>query len=380
MSDRIKVLHTVPLGSGGVTSFVLNLAESIDKSQVSIDFLTFFDRKEFAEDRALKTGGVKYIVPKDRYKNPILRATYKFFKSIKVIRKSQADILHLNTSNPYDVMIGIAAKIGGVKKVFFHSHHSGEQKLCFPEKILRCIFKHTINLVSDGNFACSDEAAKFLYTSKVFKKRNYTVINNGIPTEKYLFSKEIRDQYRKKLNLQSQLIIGHIGRFIEAKNHNFLLRVFQAFHTKNPNSVLLLIGEGPLERQTKNLVAELQLGNCVVFYGTTHEIPELLQVMDCFVMPSLHEGLPVSGVEAQAAGLPVLVSDTVTQELNVSGLVHYLSLDKSAEDWANEIEKYVVNGASHSDREKGNLQVRASGFDVVCIAQYLLNLYQSSLK
>lgn len=378
MEKRIKVLHTAPLGSGGITSFVLNTAEAIDNKKIQIDFLTFYDRKEFAEDRAIRTGGKKYIIPINRYKNPIVRTIYKFFKTISVIRKSGADILHLNTSNPHDVFYAIAAKIGGVKRVFFHSHHSGEENTTIINKFLTKNYKRLISLVSDCNLACSLEAAKFLYTKRIIDKSKYKIISNGIHTKNYCFNKEKRDFFRKQLGIKNEFVIGHVGRFIDVKNHVFLVDIFKEYYMHNPNSILLLIGEGPLENKTKEYVKNLGISDKVIFYGTTDKIPDLLQVMDCFVLPSLHEGLPVSGIEAQAAGLPLVVSDTITKELNISGTVHYVSLNNNALEWVEVINK-CING-TNTERAKYNKIVEQSGFDIYCTAEQLTNLYYSSLK
>lgn len=119
MRKPIKVLQVAPLGAGGVTSLILNIAEKIDNEKVQFDYLTFYDRKEFNEDRAKALGGKKYVVPIDHYKNPLIRSLFKFFYAIKVIRSSEADIIHINGSKPYDVLVGVSAKLAGVNTVFF---------------------------------------------------------------------------------------------------------------------------------------------------------------------------------------------------------------------------------------------------------------------
>lgn len=296
MRKPIKVLQVAPLGAGGVTSLILNIAEKIDNEKVQFDYLTFYDRKEFNEDRAKALGGKKYVVPIDHYKNPLIRSLFKFFYAIKVIRSSEADIIHINGSKPYDVLVGVSAKLAGVNTVFFHSHNSSMDNGSGIKKNIMNLFKKLIPIVSDYNLACSDLAAQFMFPPQILKEKNFTVIKNAIDVEKYRFSEEVRLEYRKKLKMENKLIIGHIGRFMPQKNHKFLIDIFAEIYKKRSDAVLVLIGNGELLDEIKEYVEKKQLKNAVCFYGTTNEVPQILQAFDCFLLPSFYEGLPVVGV------------------------------------------------------------------------------------
>ena len=371
-NKRVKVLQVVPLGTGGVTSLVLNIAESIDKDKVAFDYLTFYDRKEFAEERALACGGKKYVVPIDHYSNPVIRALFKFFYAIKVIRSCNPDVLHLNTSQPYEVLVGISAKLAGTKKVFFHSHNSSTEKKSVTSQIVNACCKKIIPFISDCNLACSFLAAEYMYTKKVVKEKNYILIKNGIQTDKYKFSNSIRNEYRSKLGLEDKIVIGHIGRFTKQKNHKFMVDIFEQIHKKNPKTVLLLIGVGELFDEIQCYVKNKNLDQSIIFYGATTEVPKLLQAMDCFLFPSLYEGLPVAGVEVQAAGLPIIMSDTITRELDIAGLATYVSLEESADKWADIVLEVC---RQKIDRESKADAVKKAGFDIKETADMLTKLY-----
>lgn len=377
MKKPIKVLQVAPLGAGGVTSLILNIAEKIDNEKVHFDYLTFYDRKEFNEDRAKTLGGKKYVVPIDHYKNPLIRSLFKFFYAIKVIRSSGADIIHINGSKPYDVLVGVSAKLAGVKTVFFHSHNSSMDSGSGIKKEIMNLFKKLIPVISDYNLACSDLAAQFMFPSQILKEKKFTVIKNAIDVEKYRFSEEVRLEYRKKLNVENKLVIGHIGRFMPQKNHKFLIDIFAEIYKKRPDAILVLIGNGELLEEIKEYVEEKQLKEVVCFYGTTNEVPQILQAFDCFLLPSFYEGLPVVGVEVQASGLPFILTDTITKEVDFSDLVNYLSLEDRPEKWA---ETVIKCSALKRNRSKYPDIVRKAGFDISEETNKLTGLYEKYAK
>lgn len=370
----VKVLQVAPLGAGGVTSLVLNIAEKIDKERVHFDYLTFYDRREFNEERAIALGGKKYTVPIDHYKNSLVRSIFKFFYAIRVIRQSRADVIHINASKPYEVLVGVSAKLAGTRKVVFHSHNSAmDNSHGLTSKVMK-LFKKMIPLVSDSNLACSELAAQFMFPDNILKSRKYTVIKNAIDTNKYRYSSTVRQEYRDKLGVKNELVIGHIGRFMPQKNHAFLIDIFEKIHIKRPDSVLVLIGEGELFGQVQQQVIDKKLQDSVVFYGTTNEVPKLLQAFDCFLFPSLYEGLPVVGVEVQASGLPLIMSDTITDEIGFTDLTQYISLESTEEIWANA----VLNAVKQKkDRTLYADQVKKAGFDIYDIVDVLTKLYES---
>ena len=214
-----------------------------------------------------------------------------------------------------------------------HSHSTTNKK-----EHLRNFIKNILRLFSKKYathyFACSELAGRWLFGDKTFNKGEVTVINNAIELEKYKFNEQTRDSLRAKYGLTNQFVIGHIGRFMSQKNHTFLIDIFYEVVKRQHNSKLLLIGDGPLYDEIVNKVHTLNLDDKVVFTGVKQNAYDYYNAMDVFVLPSLYEGLPVVGVEAQANGLPIVTSDTVTRDLNIAGGVDYLSLGETASFWA----------------------------------------------
>ena len=196
-------------------------------------------------------------------------------------------------------------------------------------------------------------------------------MKNAIDTNKFIYNKDIRRQKRKELNIENKFVVGHVGRFHPQKNHDFIIDIFKELNEKRKNSVLLLVGDGELRQSIENKVKELNLLDKVIFTGVRDDIPELLQSMDVFVFPSLYEGLPVTLIEAQATGLPCIVSDTITHEAIISSNIQSVSLQKSAEEWADKI-LLIDNG---SNRENAAIEIINSGFDVNEIAKMLIDFY-----
>ena len=373
MQNAVRVLQIVPLGAGGITSLILGVEEHMDRSMVAFDYMTFYDRKEFNEDRALQFGAQKYVVPINQFHNPIIRALFKFFCSIKVIHKCNPDIIHINASTPYDMLVAVSAKIAGTKRVIIHSHNSSMIRGKGQLGIMK-VCKYVIPFFSDYALACSESAARHMFPDRIIKKKNYTIVHNGIDISKYQFSSDVREIYRKKLQMEGNFIIGHIGRFCVAKNHKKLIEIFEKIYGQFPNARLMLIGTGELENKVRQMVKDKGLSDVIHFCGVTEKVPQLLQAMDCFVLPSLYEGLTIAGIEAQASGLPTILSDTVTKEENITDLVKYIPLDASPEEWAREILEVRNQRTCRADTSEN---IRKAGFDIKETAEQLTNLYIS---
>ncbi len=374
---EIRVLQMVPLGAGGITSLVLNIAGQLDKSRVCFDYLTFHQREEYNEKRALALGGRKIVVPTDKYENAILRGIYKFFGTISILKKEDIDILHINASVPYDIVVGISAKLAGVKKVVFHSHTSSMRQDGSLRARIMPLCQKLIPLVSDCNMACSELAANYMFSPRMIDTGKVLILKNAISTEKYIYNRDVREAYRKKLGVENCFVVGHVGRFVEAKNHEKLLTVFKAFLTKCPEAVLLLAGSGEKEEKIHALVTELEIQDSVRFLGRTDEVPQLLQAMDFFLFPSLFEGLPVGCVEAQAACLPVLISDTVTKEVQITDLAQYCSLEQSDDEWA---DKMISMITAHVERKNMLQEIVNSGFDIQDVTEQLMRQYEALME
>jgi glycosyltransferase involved in cell wall biosynthesis len=228
-----------------------------------------------------------------------------------------------------------------------------------------------MNTVSNVKFACSKDAGRWLYGKNADSKYDITIINNAIDTEKFIFNPEVREKYRKDLGISGKFVIGHIGRFSPQKNHGFLIDIFSEVVKKNNDSVLLLVGDGELRGEISQKIDKLGLSKNVILTGIRSDIPQLLWSMDAFVLPSLYEGFPVVGIEAQAAGLPCFFSDQITAAAKITQNVHFINLLYSPGDWACEIIQHTA-GYVYPDT---SAQLKASGFDVKEATNRLQELY-----
>lgn len=371
-NNPVRVLVVAPLGVGGITGMMINIQKHLDRSRLNFDYLVFHDRKEPSEDAVVEMGSSKLIASADSIPFRPLRGIIRVRKIQKVCKDNDVLILHYNSSRPADLMNIIAAKFGGVKHVTIHSHNSGFGTAGRGIRMVSKLSKPFLPFFCDTYYGCSDSAAKFLFPKRIIESRNYTVLPNGIELKKYDFNKKAREEVRKELGLQNRYVIGHAGRFADQKNHTFLLDIFQQIHEKDSDAVLLLCGTGELAEPMKQKAKQLGIYGSVIFYGVSHEMHRMWQAMDVLVMPSLHEGLPVTGIEAQASGLPCIFADTITKEVDVTGKSEFLPLSEPAEVWADHILAH-----RNDVRVSGVQALRNAGYDIQQTADKISDLYLS---
>ena len=202
------------------------------------------------------------------------------------------------------------------------------------------------------------------------KNGNVAILHNAVDLDVFFSKSEERKKVRKEFGISnSTIVIGHIGRFMTQKNHTFLLDIFAEFHKKHSNSVLLLVGTGELEQQIKEKIKALNLENHVKFAGVRSDIPDVLSAMDAFVLPSFYEGMPNVIIEAQATGLPCIISDTITREADITGLVKYMSLQTSAQEWADNVAKSI-----NTERADTKEDFIKNGYDIKSVANDFVKL------
>ena len=332
MKKKVLIVNTVNTGFTGITSVIMNYVRKTYTS-VQYDFV-LCGKVDSGFIEALKRFGENVFQPPcSRGKKPL---NYSFWLR-KLIEENNYDVIHVHGNSGTMFFDIHAAKKAGVPIRITHSH-STSCKHMVAHNILRPILNRELTHA----IACSDMAGKWLFT------RDYAVLPNGIDVEKFAFSQAVRDEYRKKLGLEDKLVIGHIGYMDTEKNHMFLLRVFADLVKSQPDAMLLLIGDGRLRTEIESYIKELQLENYVQVLGKRGDVAQLYQCMDVFVLPSLFEGLPVTLVEAQAAGLPCVVSDTVTRQVNITNNIEYVGIqDANITDWVEQI----VNSAKLTGRE-----------------------------
>lgn len=365
MKYPIRVLQVVTyMGRGGLETMLMNYYRHIDHSKIQFDFLTHREFDGDYDKEIKELGGNVYHLSN---LNP-LSISYKKSLNDFFVNHPEYKIVHSHL----DCMAGIPlkyAKLHNVPIRIAHAHNSNQTKdLKYPLKLL---YKRNIKKNANCLFACGDEAGKWMFNTDNFK-----VLNNAINAKDYTFNLNIRNDKRKEFGISDDsILVGHVGRFFPQKNHEFLIDIFNQFHKDHPNSYLMLVGEGELKTSIQDKVRTLGLENYVIFTGLRSDVNELLQAMDVFLFPSLYEGLPVSIIEAQAAGLPCLISDKVPIECKKTDLVYQLSLEDSVKTWAHKI--YEL---SHITRRDTYEEIKQSGFDIVENAKWLENFYVDLYK
>lgn len=364
----IRILHFVSDVNitGGVMGIIMNLYRNIDKEKVQFDFM-YFDKDEnnrtYEEEIKDLGGNIFYIT------SPV--NVFKFSGEFDHFLKENGhkySAIHLHEVY-LNSLIGIIAKKNKIKNVISHSHatkYSDKKINSIRNKILCLPLKSFANIY----FACSKAAGSFLYGEKFVKDGKVKIINNAVDCEKFRYNKEIRKSIRTELNIEDKLVVGHVGRFSNQKNHDFLIDIFKSINQLDKKSVLLLVGQGELYNKIQSKVKTLGLEKNVIFLGQRNDVEKILQGMDIFLLPSLYEGLPVIGVEAQASGLPCFMANTVTDEVDITD-VQYFALDDNPKIIAKDIIKYYENFS----REDTIEDIRRLGFDISTEAKKLEKFY-----
>jgi len=368
----IRVLHIVgKMDRGGIETFLMNVYRNINREKIQFDFLTCATETPGDYDNEiLDLGGRIYQVPGRRQGwLGHLRKLHEFFKE-----HPEYSIVHAHVSSLTNVSVLRIARKYGIHCRIVHSHNTREGGSAI-HKCLHRINQLTLATYATDFFACSDLAAKWMYPKKQYKEGRYCVINNGIDTKNFAFNEDSRKEKRRQLGIEGKYVIGHIGRFHRQKNHHFLIDIFAELKARDEDCVLLLIGDGELRTSIEKKVRDLGLTESVRFLGVRSDIPDLLQAMDLFLLPSFHEGLPVVLVEAQTAGLRCCVSSAVSKEANITNLVEFVNLENSVEVWANA----VLKNKNYLRKDTADV-VTAKGYDITQIAEDLQKWYEFKAK
>lgn len=355
MSDPLRILHAVVnMNRGGAETLIMNLYRNIDRSKIQFDFLTC--KEGVFDDEIVGLGGRIYRIPyvTDIGHIGFCNALDRFFQD-----HTEYSIIHSHM----DRMSGLVlhrAKKAGIPIRIAHSHNTRSEGGVAARLYKWCSGAHIISSATHL-LACSLTAAQWLYSRKA---EEAYILQNGIDCKKFTFSPETQLRVREELLIgNNTFVVGHIGRFAHQKNHAFLIDIFAKFQYIVEDSVLILIGDGPLRKATEQKVEDLRLTGKVKFLGIRSDIEHILQVFDVFVFPSLHEGLPVTLIEAQGAGLPCIISDRVTPEVDMgAGLVTYMKLSESPDAWANQVKLSKVekrDSKSFIDKKGYNIQSSA---------------------
>lgn len=365
MSDVVRIAQVMgKMENGGVEAVVMNYWRNIDKNRFQFDFIADSDSSipQRAEIEAL--GGRVIVVPPYQRINEYISALTRIFKEnrYKIVHS------HMNTLSVFPLF---AARRAGVPVRIAHNHSTagkGEHK----KNVLKYMLRPFAKVNATHFAACSEYAGDWLFGKGAVARGEVTVFNNAIDLNRFRFSPEIRDSVRKSLGIENAFVVGHVGRFCFQKNHEFLVDIFEEIHKKRADACLLLIGEGGLTDSVRKKLAEKKLSDSAIFLGNRSDVNELYSAMDVFVLPSRYEGLPVVGVEAQAAGLVCVLSDAMTRETVMQSTTKMLSLNDSAEKWCSEI--LTAEGVRNSDAPDN-----MDKFDIAKIVGRLEKYYDQAL-
>jgi len=359
----IRVLHVLGgLDFGGAETLVMNLYRNIDCSKIQFDFIVHTEKHQAYYDEIISLGGRIYHFPRYAGYNTleVCRSWHHFFKE-----HPEYKILHSHVRSYASLYLPIAKKYG--LKTIIHSHSTSNGSGF--SSIVKRAMQYPLRFQADYFMGCSMESGRWLFGSRVVQGNLYYIVKNAIDVKEYCDDPEKRAEYRKKFNIENKKIFIHVGRLHPAKNHMFLIDVFAELHGKDQNTVLVLVGDGELRAAIQEKIKALQLGDSVMLLGNRNDVPALLNMADCFLFPSLWEGLPLTVIEAQAAGLPCFVSDTVTDDVCVSDLVYKLPIDQGENSWV----QVILN--ENLERKSVSKIIIEAGFDVRNAAEQITEFY-----
>lgn len=362
-----KVLIFAPTASStGITQYILNILGELKEADMHIDILSFHNDR--LKEWALTNGSEYYDLDISMYKHP-----FSYRRFLKQVFSQGYDVVHFNLSSISTLTIFKYAKKCGVKKIIMHSHSSFTD---LASKLRRTVFsnlhkflRYFANRYYDVKCACSIPAAEWMYGEK--EAENALILNNAVDTEKFSFSAESANEIRSEYGVKTKYLIGHIGRFTMQKNHGFIVDTFNELCSFRDDCTLMLVGNGEFLESIKNKVKELNLSEKVVFVQFQKDIYKYYSALDLFIMPSLFEGFPITLVEAQANGLRSLVSDVVTKDCNLTGLVDFLPLGVGQKGWAEKISEMLA----FSGRKDVSQKLCESGFSLSGQANVISKLY-----
>ena len=367
-NKQIRILQYIgSLNIGGSQSMIMEIYRKIDKSKIQFDFIIDRKNETLYEDEILKLGGRVYkfnscvkgyniIQFKKEWNN--------FFKKHKEYK-----IIHCHVRSVASIVLKIAKKYGLTTICHSHSTSNGKGvKSYIKRKLQKRIVKY-----ADYLFACSIDSAKWLYGEKMSQTNRCIIINNAIDTGKYLYNEETRNRVRKNFNFNDKIVLGQVGRLEEVKNYNFSIDLLSELVKRNSKYMLLIIGAGSLKDVIVDKIGKLNLKNNVLLLENRNDVNELMQAMDVFLMPSLWEGLPLALVEAQAASLPCIISENISDGILVDDIVSKLSIDL-IDEWVKKVEEISSTLKTRNDFTE---IIKSKGFDIKNNVEIISKFYLS---
>lgn len=370
MTTPVRVLQVLGvLDRGGAETAVLNLYRAVDRTRVQFDFVCHSAVHGAFTDEILALGGRVYRAPAYTGVNHL---AYTRWWNAFFVAHPEYRLIHAHVRSTASIFLMVARRHGLVTIAHSHSTSSGVGFRATMKDLLQL----GIRQVADYFFACSTEAGEWLFGSAVCAGDRFFLVPNAITVDRFVFDPVARSEVRRELGLTDKFVVGHVGSFSRAKNHRFLVQVFEQVHRKQPSSVLLLAGEGGLRPDIERQIRACGLTGSTILAGVRTDVNRLLQAMDVLVFPSLHEGLPVALVEAQASGLKVLASASISSEVRLIPETEFLDLKAGVDAWADAAlawsEGYV--------RRNTSAEVAAAGYDIHSVAKWLSGFYMDKVS
>ncbi|MDD3429092.1 MAG: glycosyltransferase family 1 protein [Oscillospiraceae bacterium] len=359
MSDKIRVLHLVgAMNCGGQETFIMNVMRHINREKIQFDFLEYGTEDFYFNQEIKALGGTVYRVTA-KSKNPFLN----IWQTLRLFSREKFDVVHIPSYEATCFVNLLLAKLCGIKMRIVHCHST-----LGTGKTTNKLFRPLMNGLATHRFACSGVAGESLFGTAPFE-----IIYNAIDAQQFAYNPAVRQEMRTRLQLQEHFAVCHIGRFSPPKNHSFLLDIFAEILKKQPNAILLLVGDDKELPEVRHKAQQLLLTPHIRFLGVCSNTAQILQAADAFVFPSLFEGLGIALIEAQASGLACFASTEVPLAADVTGTVTYLPLAENAAHWAK-----TILAAAPAKRISHVDDLRDAGYDITALADHLGNIYAES--
>ena len=364
---RVAIIAGV-LHSGGKRNLIMEYYRHIDKTKVQYDFICDSDSNGIPKEEIEKLGGKVYLVPPYKHIFSHLKATYK------ILKDNHYQVMHAfdNTLNVFPLFVG---KLAGVKVRISESISKGDKNEAKTK--IKLVLRRFSHWFATDFMANSIDCGVWQFGKKTYDEGKIAIFKTVINADANAFDKVLRDETRKKFGWEDKVIYGFIGRYVDQKNPLFLIDIFNSIAKKQPNAKLVMIGFGELETAMHKKIKEYGLQDRVEDLGRRDDIKQFYNAFDAFLLPSLYEGMPVVGIEAQCAGLPIFFSKNITEETTASELAHYIGLNESPEVWADTIIN-VVN-ANLGKRRSYAEEVKKNGFDSHSEAMRMMKFYLGKL-
>lgn len=369
----IRILHVLGrLDRGGAETLVMNWYRNIDRSKIQFDFVIHTKDKCSYNDEIVNFGGKIYSISRFNGRN------YKEYKkswNTFFLNHPEYKIVHGHVRSTAAIYMNIAKKYNCITIAHSHAINSGNG----IQGKVKDVMQIPIRLIADYKWACSEEAARYLFGKKSLQQENTKIIRNAIDVQSFTYNESVRNLYRNKFDLSDSFVIGHIGRFIPEKNHQFIINVFNEVNSLCDNAKLLLVGTGPLFEHIYKLIKSLDLTEKVIILKDRNDVNCIIQAMDIFVFPSKAEGLGIAAVEAQTSGITCLISDYVPKAAKLTEHTYFLPIDekKDVKKWGDEI---ICEYKMQRERTDVSDIITNAGYDIVIESHKLMDEYRKILR